>query len=88
MFDGLLKLIEDKSQHKKMPARKFLMNTFGTILNDALFALKKKQSKEPDNKEIQNKKGMVKFVAFYLQNNLPDHEREPELYNGSSDGEN
>lgn len=42
MFDNLLELIEKKSKHKKMPVRKFFNNTFGTLLNDAIFALKKK----------------------------------------------
>jgi hypothetical protein len=42
MFEGMLELLEAKDSHKKMPVRKFFNNTFGTILNDALFALKKK----------------------------------------------
>ena len=42
MFDNILELIENKEQHKKMPVRKFFNNTFGTLLNDAIFALKKK----------------------------------------------
>jgi hypothetical protein len=83
MFDEMLELIEKKSSQKKMPVRKFFNNTFGTILNDALFALKKKQSKEPENLEIFSKKGSIKFVALYLLENLPQHEREPDLYNSS-----
>jgi len=47
MFESILSLIETKEMQKKMPVRKFFNNTFGTILNDAIFALKKKQSKEP-----------------------------------------
>jgi hypothetical protein len=39
MFENILKLIEAKDQHKKMPIRKFFNNTFSTILNDALFEL-------------------------------------------------
>jgi CRISPR/Cas system CSM-associated protein Csm3 (group 7 of RAMP superfamily) len=42
MFNNLLKLIEDKEDHEKMPVRKFFNNTFGTLLNDAIFALMKK----------------------------------------------
>jgi hypothetical protein len=34
-----------------MPVRKFFNNTFGTILNDAIFACKKKIKKEPENPE-------------------------------------
>lgn len=48
----MLKLLENKSSQKKMPVRKFFNNTFGTILNDAIFALKKRQSKEPENDEL------------------------------------
>ena len=43
MFKNLLKLIEDPNDHEKMPVRKFFNNTFGTLLNDAIFALMKKQ---------------------------------------------
>ena len=42
---GFLKsegLIEEKEDHEKMPVRKFFNNTFGTLLNDAIFALMKK----------------------------------------------
>ena len=42
MFKNLLKQIEDKEEHEKMPVRKFFNNTFGTLLNDAIFALMKK----------------------------------------------
>lgn len=83
MFEEMLTLIESKSTLKKMPVRKFFNNTFGTILNDALFALKKKQSKEPDNLEIFTKKGSIKFVGLYLFENLPQNERDPDLYNSS-----
>jgi hypothetical protein len=70
MFEGMLKHLE-KKETKKMPVRKFFNNTFGTILNDALFALKKKQMKEPENLEIFTKKGSTKFVSLYLLENLP-----------------
>jgi len=42
MFQNMLELLEKKETHRKMPVRKFFNNTFGTILNDALFALRKK----------------------------------------------
>ena len=45
LFNNLLELIENKEDHEKMPVRKFFNNTFGTLLNDAIFALMKKQSK-------------------------------------------
>lgn len=45
LFQNLLKVLEDKEEHEKMPLRKFFNNTFGNILNDAVFALMKKQMK-------------------------------------------
>lgn len=87
MFENILALIEDKESQKRMPVRKFFYNTFGTILNDAIFALKKKQSKEQDNQQLFTKKGSVKFVAMYLLDNLPMHEREPDMYDSSGSGE-
>lgn len=66
-----MELVEKKDKIKKMPVRKFFNNTFGTLLNDAIFALKKKQSKEPENFDLFTKKGSVKFVALYLLDNLP-----------------
>lgn len=62
MFQNLLKLIEDKDDHEKMPVRKFFNNTFGTLLNDAIFALMKKQEKSKSN-AIFTMQGSVKFVA-------------------------
>lgn len=82
-----MKLIENKDNHKKMPVRKFFNNTFGTLINDALFALKKKQSKEPANEVIFTKKGSIKFVALYLLENLPENEREPDLYDANDDAD-
>ena len=45
LFNDLLEMIENKEDHEKMPVRKFFNNTFGSLLNDAIFALMKKQSK-------------------------------------------
>jgi len=41
----MLSQLESKSKNKNMPVRNFYNNTFGQILNDAIFALKKKQYK-------------------------------------------
>lgn len=41
MFEGLTQNIEDKAKNMKMPVRKFFNNTFGILLNDALFKLQK-----------------------------------------------
>jgi hypothetical protein len=62
IFQMTLDLLEEK-KGKKMLVRKFFNNTFDTILNDAIFALKKKQSKEPQNEEIFTVKGSIKYVA-------------------------
>lgn len=43
MFKNLLTLIEDSDEHEKMPVRKFFNNTFGVLLNDAIFNLLRKQ---------------------------------------------
>ena len=80
-------LVEDKDGLKKMPVRKFFNNTFGNILNDAIFELLKKQGKEKGNEEIFTVKGSVKFVAKFLQDNLPEWEREPDLYDANDDGD-
>ena len=62
MFNNLLELIENKEEHEKMPVRKFFNNTFGTLLNDAIFALMKKQEKSKSN-AIFTMQGSIKFVA-------------------------
>ena len=44
MFDNIQLLIEDnEKQAAEMPVRKFYNNTFGTLLNRAMFSLHKKQ---------------------------------------------
>lgn len=74
MFESLLKLVESKDKNQKMPVRQFYKNTFNTLLNDAIFNLKKKQSKESDNVALFTHEGQVKEVAFYILANLPDGE--------------
>jgi len=73
MFSNLLKLIEDPDDHEKMPVRKFFNNTFGTLLNDAIFQLRKKQQKSK-NRELLTMQGQVRFVAHFLQDHLPENE--------------
>ena len=53
----------------------FYRNTFGNLINDAIFALKKKQSKEAENRELFTCEGSIKFVAQFLLDNLPDGEQ-------------
>lgn len=81
MVETILRLIEDKEQNVKMPVRKFFNNVFGTILNDGIFALLKKQSKEKNNTKIFTVKGSIKFLAKYIQENMPEHEKELDTYN-------
>ena len=50
------------------------MNTFGTLLNDAIFALKKKQQKNKSQASLLTMQGSIKFVAQYLQDHLPENE--------------
>lgn len=75
LFNNLLKMIEDKEDHDKMPVRKFFNNTFDTLINDAIFALIKKQSKSK-TQNIHTMQGSIKFVAQFLQDHLPENEAE------------
>ena len=52
-FQQMLAQLESKSKNKNMPVRNFYNNTFGQILNDAIFALKKKQSKAKGDEAIE-----------------------------------
>lgn len=76
IFELMLKNIEDKKENCKMPVRKFFDNTFGNLLNDALFKLQKRQAREPENEELFTTQGMIKTVAFHIADNLPDAEVE------------
>lgn len=63
IFELTLDLLEAK-KGKKMLVRKFFNNTFDTLLNDAIFALKKEQAKDFKNfEDIMSVKGSIKFVA-------------------------
>jgi hypothetical protein len=86
MFENLLKLIEEKEDHEKMPVRKFFNNTFGTLLNDAIFALMKKQQKSKSN-GIFTMQGSIKFVAQYLVDHLPESEAAGESEEEAEDTE-
>lgn len=78
MFERLQLLIENpedrKDPEEKPPVRKFYNNTFGTLLNRAIFALTKKQSQHPNNPEFFTTQGMIKFVAFQLLDSPPEGE--------------
>jgi len=85
MFAHMLENAEEKDKNQNMPVRMFYRNTFHDIINTAMFELRKKQDKEPNNQEIFTKEGSVKFVAFHCLENLPDGERKAVM--GSSDSD-
>ena len=88
IFESMLKHAEDKDKNMKMPVRKFFNNTFGKLLNDAIFALQKQQSKQTEMSDLFAHEGMVKFVAFHMLDNLPEAEMvQPDEQVGSDSGE-
>ena len=62
-----------------MPVRKFYNNTFGTLVNRAMFTLMKKQTQSPDVMEYFTTEGMIKFVAFQLLDSPPDGEIQQDM---------
>ena len=80
---------EDNNSFKKYPVKRYLRNTFDNLLNDAIFALKKKQHKNPQDTDLFTKEGSCRFVALYLLdiNNLPKQETEPDFYDPNEDEE-
>ena len=87
MFENMQRYIENTDKNEKMPVRKFFNNTFGQLLNDALFSLKKRISKAQGEEalELQRHEAQVKFVAFYILKKLPDGELIPEDENQGDD---
>lgn len=76
MFEQMHDYLENKSKNEKMPVRKFFNNSFGQILNDAIFALKKKQLKSTGEEasKLQHAEAQIKFVAMYILKKLPEGE--------------
>ena len=56
--------------------KKYFKNTFGDLLNDAMYELTRKQEKFPDNEEYFTVEGSLEFVGEFLLENLPKHEKE------------
>lgn len=79
MFENLQDLIENNDNMHQMPVRKFYNNTFGTLLNRAIFELIKSQTQHPDNMEYFTTDGMIRIVAMTLINEPPDGEIEQNL---------
>jgi hypothetical protein len=58
-FQQMIDYLDSKSKNAKMPVRNFYDNTFGQILNDAIFALKRRQTKSTGEEanELQHHTG-------------------------------
>lgn len=76
MFQQMFHYLENKESNGNMPVRKFFNNSFGQILNDAIFALKKKQLKSTGEEaaKLQYHEAQIQFVAAYILKKLPDGE--------------
>lgn len=57
-----------------MPVRAHIKNTFGSLLNDALYDLQRTRGKHPELVELQTVPGSAKYIAEYLLRNLPECE--------------
>lgn len=69
---------------QKMPVKKYVENTFGDILNDAMYELQRKQYKFPEEENFFSTEGTISFIAKHILENLPEWEKEEEA-NGASD---
>jgi len=72
----VVKNLEQKKNPQKIAIRKYFKNTFGDLLNDAMYELTRKQEKFPDQEEFFSVQGSASFVAHFLLSNLPEHEVE------------
>ncbi len=60
---------------KHLPVRANLKNTFGSLLNDALYDLQRTRGRRPDRVDLQTVAGSAKYVGEYLMQNLPAKEK-------------
>ncbi len=70
--------IECASDKKYLPVHAHLKNTFGSLLNDALYDVERTRAKYPTREDLQTVLGSVKYIAEYLLANLPQKEKEKE----------
>ena len=76
LVDKIIGDIEHGKPQKVM-VKKYFKNTFGDLLNDAMYELTRKQIKYSDKKdEYFSVEGCCKFVGEFLLENLPEHEKE------------
>lgn len=68
-----------------MPVQRYFKNTFGDILNDAMYELQRKQTKYPDNVEYFTEKGIIEYIANHIMAHLPEWEQndQPDALNDS-----
>ncbi|CAI2369868.1 unnamed protein product [Moneuplotes crassus] len=76
LIKSVVKSLENKRKPDKIAIQKYFKNTFGDLLNDAMYELTRKQEKFPENDEYFTIEGSLIFVGEFLLENLPDHEVE------------
>jgi len=57
-----------------LPVRAHIKNTFGSLLNDALFDLQRTRWIKSDKADLQTVEGSVKYLSEYLLKNLPPYD--------------
>jgi len=67
--------MESDEGKKHFPVRAYVQNTFGSLLNDALYQLERTRGKHPELEELKTVKGSVKYIGEYLIKNLPANEK-------------
>ena len=68
--------MKEKKGPSKVAIQKYFKNTFGDLLNDAMYELTRKQEKFPDKDEFFTVEDSCSFVGEFLLENLPEHEVE------------
>lgn len=67
--------MESDEGKKHFPVRAYIQNTFGSLLNDALYELQRTRGKCPECQELLTVKGSAKYIGEYLIKNLPANEK-------------
>ena len=55
-----------------MPVKKYFMNTFGEILNEAMYELQWKQYKYPEQEDLFTVEGGIKLIADFILQDLEE----------------
>ena len=72
----VIKKVDGKKKADKVAIKKYFRNTFGDLLNDAMYELTRKQEKFPDNDEYFTVEGCCTFIGEFLLDHLPEHEQD------------